>query len=97
MKNMQPEIKCEEMFYGSVTVGDRGQVVIPAEARGDLGFQPGDKLLAMRHPIHNGIMFFKLDEARRFLDHMARELERIQSSTPQGNETNPDLHTEDAR
>jgi len=32
-------------FYGSVTVGERGQVVIPAEARKDFGIQPGDKLL----------------------------------------------------
>lgn len=32
-------------FYGTVTVSDRGQVVIPAEARRDLGIEVGDKLL----------------------------------------------------
>jgi len=32
-------------FYGSVTVSERGQIVIPAEARQDFGIKPGDKLL----------------------------------------------------
>ena len=32
-------------FYGSVTVSERGQVVIPADARRDFGIKPGEKLL----------------------------------------------------
>ena len=32
-------------FYGSVTVSERGQVVIPAEAREDYDIDAGDKLL----------------------------------------------------
>jgi AbrB family looped-hinge helix DNA binding protein len=32
-------------FYGSVTVSERGQVVIPAEARKDFNIHSGDKLL----------------------------------------------------
>jgi AbrB family looped-hinge helix DNA binding protein len=32
-------------FYGSVTVSERGQIVIPAEARNDFGIDTGDKLL----------------------------------------------------
>jgi len=31
-------------LYGSATVGTKGQVVIPAEAREAMGIQPGDKL-----------------------------------------------------
>jgi AbrB family looped-hinge helix DNA binding protein len=34
-------------FYGSVTIGERGQIAIPAEARRDHGFKPGDKLLVL--------------------------------------------------
>ncbi len=34
-------------FYGSVTVGERGQIVIPAEARRDFNIKPGDKLLVL--------------------------------------------------
>ncbi len=32
-------------FYGSITVSERGQVVIPAEARKDFDIKTGDKLL----------------------------------------------------
>ena len=32
-------------FYGSVTVSERGQIVIPADARRDFGIRTGDKLL----------------------------------------------------
>jgi len=39
---MSPEGK---KFYGSVTVSERGQIVIPAEARQDFDIKPGDKLL----------------------------------------------------
>lgn len=31
--------------YGSTTVSERGQVVIPAEARREMGLEPGTKLL----------------------------------------------------
>jgi len=32
-------------FYGSVTVSERGQIVVPAEARKDFNIKAGDKLL----------------------------------------------------
>ena len=32
-------------FYGSVTISERGQIVIPAEARKDFNMAHGDKLL----------------------------------------------------
>lgn len=34
-------------FYGSITVSDRGQIVIPAEARRDFNIEVGDKLLVL--------------------------------------------------
>ena len=42
----QPDIK----FFGAVTVSDRGQIVIPAQARRDLGIAIGDKLLVIGGP-----------------------------------------------
>mgnify|MGYP001766201893 CR=1 FL=1 len=32
-------------FYGSVTVSERGQIVIPVDARKDFNIETGDKLL----------------------------------------------------
>lgn len=36
--------------YGSVTVGARGQVVIPAQARRDQSIEAGDKLIVLGGP-----------------------------------------------
>lgn len=37
-------------FYGAVTVSERGQIVIPVQARRDLGIQIGEKLLVIGGP-----------------------------------------------
>lgn len=34
-------------LYGSTTVGERGQIVLPAEAREKFGIKAGEKLLVM--------------------------------------------------
>ena len=41
------EIPEGKKFYGSVTVSERGQIVIPAEARRDFNIQVGDKILVL--------------------------------------------------
>ncbi len=69
--------KMDACFYGSATVGERGQVVIPANARAELEIKPGDKLLIMKHPVHQGLMMVKLDHLRGFLDEFSKEIERI--------------------
>ena len=48
---MQPPI-----FYGSMTVGERGQVVIPAEARRDMDIAPGTKLIVMCGGPHKNML-----------------------------------------
>lgn len=57
-----------DLFYGSVTVGERGQIVIPAEARAYLNIKPGDRLIVMRDPAHQCISIGKLDHMRAVLD-----------------------------
>ena len=52
-------------FYGSVTVGERGQIVIPKEARDAFNFQPGDRLILVGHS-KKGLMLAKADELREF-------------------------------
>jgi AbrB family looped-hinge helix DNA binding protein len=34
-------------FYGAITVSERGQIVIPADARRDFNIQVGDKLIVL--------------------------------------------------
>lgn len=68
-----------EVFMGAVTVGERGQVVIPAEARKRLDIHTGDKLLVMGHPSREGLVFFKVDSVREFLNHLAAGLSLAES------------------
>jgi AbrB family looped-hinge helix DNA binding protein len=79
--NEHPNAKCtsfSDAFYGTSTVGERGQVVIPAEARAEIGFHAGDKVVIMRHPVHSGLMIFKLEAMREFLDEFTAGLNKIQ-------------------
>lgn len=54
-------------FYGAVTVGERGQIVIPAEARRVLDIKPGDKLLVFSHT-HKGLTIVKAQDVFHFVD-----------------------------
>lgn len=70
----------DDCFYGSVTVGERGQIVIPSEARADLAIKAGDKLLVLRHPELSGLIVSKVDALRGLLDELTSLLEREQST-----------------
>ncbi|MFH1662995.1 MAG: AbrB/MazE/SpoVT family DNA-binding domain-containing protein [Chloroflexota bacterium] len=54
-------------FYGVTTVGERGQVVIPAEARRDYDIKPADKLVVLGGHNKGGIIITKAETLTRFL------------------------------
>jgi AbrB family looped-hinge helix DNA binding protein len=77
-------MSCEKMpFYGAVTVGERGQIVIPAEARAALDIQPGEKLLVLQHPIHQGLVIFRIESVREFMDEIQKTLEMAHNAQPE--------------
>jgi AbrB family looped-hinge helix DNA binding protein len=79
--------KCmDDCFYGTATVGQRGQIVIPAEAREELGISPGDKILIMRHPAMKGLMMTKFDSMQEFLDLMKKSLDQAVETPLPGEE-----------
>lgn len=69
-----------EGFCGTTVVGERGQVVIPADIRHALDIQPGMRLLVWRHPSGKGLMMFPLDEVRQFMDLLLVSLEKAEKS-----------------
>ncbi|HOF89170.1 MAG TPA: AbrB/MazE/SpoVT family DNA-binding domain-containing protein [Armatimonadota bacterium] len=72
-----PDLDIERFFYGSATLGERGQVVIPADARKDCDIQPGDKVLVFRHPLHpHMLILVKIGEMQELLQQMGRTLEQ---------------------
>ena len=54
------EIGKGKHIYGIVTVGERGQIVIPKEARDQFGIRPGDKLI-VAGDVKKGIAIVKAD------------------------------------
>ena len=56
----------QDKLYGTTTVGARGQVVIPAEARKDLGLSPGDQLMVMGK-FGKALGLIKTDEMEGFV------------------------------
>ncbi len=74
-----------ECFYGSVTIGERGQVVIPAEARQELGFKPGDKVLVMQHPEVAGLILCKIDTMRELMNEFEKIISEAENGTNAGN------------
>ena len=70
----------EECFFGSVTLGERGQVVIPADARKEIDIHAGDKLLVFRHPFHaKMLMIGKMSDVQQFFQEMARHISEVES------------------
>lgn len=77
----------EEYFFGTATVGDRGQVVIPTEARKKYNINSGDKVIVLGHPTGNGVFLCKIDAMREVLTDFLAHIERLDSDTSEHSET----------
>jgi AbrB family looped-hinge helix DNA binding protein len=67
-------------FQGSTTVGERGQIVLPAEMRKKHGIKPGDKLLVISNPLPNGawaIMLMESSVLNQILSDMTEQIGQI--------------------
>ena len=53
-------------IFGVVKVGDKGQIVIPKDARSIYGIQPGDTLMVLGD--QNGIALLKTEVFQTFID-----------------------------
>ena len=69
----------DNLFFGSVTVGERGQIVIPADARQALDLKPGDKLLVMRPPYKDGLMISKIEDVAAMVEMVKAQLDQAVS------------------
>ena len=65
-------------FYGSTTIGERGQMVIPAEARKDFQITPSTKLLVFGTPNGGGLMVVKAEFVTNFLSKAAEMLRGLE-------------------
>lgn len=65
----------DKKLYGTATVGTKGQVVIPADAREAIGIKPGDRLYVVGSTNKNFIGFIKEEQLRKFVEHITDNVE----------------------
>ena len=64
-------------FWGSATVGTKGQFVIPAEAREKLGIHEGDKILILSAPHQAGFIAVKPEVLEERMRHVGDGISAI--------------------
>lgn len=67
-------------LIGSVTVGERGQVVIPSEARESMSINAGDKLLVFKAPVDGVLIIAKPETFEKLLAHLELNLPNKEKS-----------------
>ncbi len=79
---MFPKMK----LWGTATVGSKGQVVIPAEARTELGLIEGSKLIVMGNAARGGLMLIKAESVEKMMQHAQSDLDEMRKSAQSSNE-----------
>jgi len=60
-------------FFGSTTIGKKGQVVIPMETRKKMAWKESDKILVFG--LKNGmVVLTKLDQIKQFASHLEKKM-----------------------
>jgi len=63
--------------FGTAVLGPRGQLVIPVEARKELGIDSGNKFLVFGHLGGPGLIFIKTEAAEELLNIMSSRLDEV--------------------
>lgn len=66
-------------LYGTATVGSKGQIVIPADAREELGIKPGDRLYVVNAMHDMGVVFLKEESLQSVVDHLSAQVENFRA------------------
>jgi AbrB family looped-hinge helix DNA binding protein len=67
----------KEIFYDTVTVGERGQIVIPARARKEFGIKPKDKLIVLRNFGKPGLILIHAKQMSSFFEKITRHISQV--------------------
>lgn len=74
-------------FYGTATVGAKGQVVIPAKAREEIGIKPGDMLVMIGIKERNMLGICPVESVEAMLAEMTKRLDSIRQAIDQTKQT----------
>ena len=76
MSIKNPHIHPEGQFYGTATVGEKGQIVIPQEARKNMKLKRGDRLLVFGMD-KDALVVAKLSHIEKITSHLSKKLKMI--------------------
>jgi len=68
-----------KQLYGTATVGTKGQIVIPSDAREQLGITPGDRLYVIGTPGKGMLGLLKEDMLEHFIEKLNLQVEDLKS------------------
>lgn len=66
----------DKKLYGTATVGTKGQIVIPADARQEIGIETGDRLYVIGSPDKKFVGFLKEEQLREYIAHLTDSIEQ---------------------
>jgi bifunctional DNA-binding transcriptional regulator/antitoxin component of YhaV-PrlF toxin-antitoxin module len=90
-KDRRPMGKC----FGTAVLGPRGQLVVPVEARKELGIDTGNKFLVFGHFEGQGLMFIKVEAAEEFLSFITSRLDEAAKLIKESKATDVGINDED--
>ncbi|MBA7674887.1 hypothetical protein ES703_83112 [subsurface metagenome] len=76
-------------FYGATTLGERGQVVVPAEARKDLNLSPSTKVMVFGAPMGEGLLIVKADSIAEMLARANKVLSGVEEVLKSSEDESP--------
>ena len=73
-------------LVGTVTVGPKGQVVIPSEVREQMSITPGDKLVALYFPEKQSVALITEVRAQKYITKMGEQFVQFKQTLKEGTE-----------
>lgn len=66
-------------LFGTATVGTKGQIVIPADAREELGIKTGDRLYVVGSPKAGAVTFIREEQLEGFIERLNLHVEQFKN------------------
>ena len=67
----------QKKLFGTATVGTKGQIVIPSDAREELGIQTGDRLYVIGSPKVGAVTFIREEQLEGFIERLNINVENF--------------------
>ena len=73
-------------LVGTVTVGPKGQIVVPSEVRDQMGIVPGDKLVALYFAEKKSVAFITEQQAQAYTTKMGEQFTQFKQTLEGAND-----------